>query len=415
MAQAAGAGGSASASTRNMRSSSTPIIFDVPPAFKVESLVGQGAYGAVCKAAFCGDLIALKKIPHYTKSEDAARRVLREIEILQNLQFCEQVVGCRLFFRPTSGEKDVYVAMDYIPSDLSSVIKNSSIPLDENVVRYITCQLLLALRALHRCKVLHRDVSTRNILIHYNSQVFLCDFGLSRFFDPDEQLSFGVVTQWYRAPEIILDAEYSYPSDVWSVGVILGELLLRRHLFPGKSNDSANQLQLIFYLVGTPPREIFNTTQSLERASVNAKNYALAFIERRPCVSSLVSLLSKSPILSPLPQPTGLSSTGSPTAAAAAAATPPLAVQLAEQLLRFDPSQRPTADEALDHPWFEPCRAFINEVKEMQSREPIPRFTSPQNMPLEELIRRIEQLVPVFSEDLLVEDESGSPATSASP
>ncbi|EPY42767.1 extracellular signal-regulated kinase 1/2 [Angomonas deanei] len=304
----------------------TPIIFEVPGAFKVESIVGQGAYGAVCKAEFRGDLVALKKIPHYSKSEDAARRVLREVEILQRLQFCEQVIGCRLFFRPVTAEKDVYVAMDYIPSDLSSVIKNTAIPLDENIIRYITCQLFLAIRALHRCQVLHRDVSTRNVLVQSNSQVFLCDFGLSRFFDPDEQLSFGVVTQWYRAPEIILDAEYSYPSDVWSVGVILGELLLRRHLFPGKSNDSANQLNLIFHLVGTPSKDIFDPGRPFERSSVNAKNYATAYIERRPCQPMLTKLLCSSPILQR--QEEGV----------------PAPVRRGEHVLQFRPSSRPSPD-----------------------------------------------------------------------
>lgn len=377
-----------------MRSNGVPIIFDVPPAFKVESIVGQGAYGAVCKANFCGEHIALKKIPNYTKSEDTARRVLREVEILQHLQFCEQVVGCRLFFRPVSNEKDVYVAMDYIPSDLSSVIKNATIPLDENIVRYITCQLFLAVRALHRCRVLHRDVTTRNILIHYNSQIFLCDFGLSRFFDPDEQLSFGVVTQWYRAPEIILDADYSYPSDVWSVGVILGELLIRRHLFPGKSNDSANQLTLIFNLVGTPTREVFDRGQSFERASVNAKNYALAYVERRPCPSVLARLLCSSPVL---PRET-------------TDGTLPLAVQLAEQLLQFDPAKRPTADEALRHPWFEPYREFINEMVKVQDEEPLPTFTQAQDLKFDDLVKKLEEVVPIFSEDLLVDDDAGAAA-----
>ncbi|CCD17922.1 protein kinase, putative [Trypanosoma vivax Y486] len=148
--------------------SSGPLIFDVPPVFKVESIIGQGSYGVVCKAHYRDDLVAIKKIPNYGKSEETARRVLREIEVLQNLQFCEQVVECRLLFRPTSCEKDVYVVMNYVPSDLSAVIKNKSVPLKENVVRYVTCQLLLALRAMHHCNVLHRDLSTRNILVNYS-------------------------------------------------------------------------------------------------------------------------------------------------------------------------------------------------------------------------------------------------------
>ncbi|KAH9598736.1 hypothetical protein LSM04_000644 [Trypanosoma melophagium] len=367
---------------------STPLIFDVPPLFRVESIIGQGSYGAVCKAVYDTDKIAIKKIPNYAKSEETARRVLREIEILQNLQFCEQVVGCRLLFRPTSCEKDVYMVMDYVPSDLSTVVKNKSIPLQENVIRYITCQMLLALRAMHRCKVLHRDLSTRNILINHSSQVFVCDFGLSRFFDPDEQLSFGVVTQWYRAPEIILDAEYDAANDIWSVGVIVSELLLRRYLFPGKCNDSADQLNLIFHLVGTPPSSVFDQGQPFARASVNAKNYALSVIERRPCQSILREVLSHSPLLQ------GKDGEKS------------LVIDLVEKLLSFNPRDRPTADEALLHPWFQPCRDFIDEMIAAQDdHQPTPQFSSSSSLSMEEVVQKIEELVPLFSEELLISEE----------
>lgn len=369
-----------------------PIAFDVPPAFAVESIVGQGAYGAVCKAQYAGEWIALKKIPNYSINREAAMRVLREIEILQNLQFCEQVVACRLFFRPLTEEKDVYVAMDYVPSDLSSVIKNKSTSFDENVIRYIACQLLLAVRALHRCNVLHRDISTRNILIDGSAQVFLCDFGLSRFYDPDEQLSIGVVTQWYRAPEIVLDADYGPPSDVWSVGVILGEMLLRYHLFPGKPQHSADQLERILKLVGTPSPSLFDAKGSLGSASEQAKKYILQRIESNPRPNVLGKELCSSALLQQSAPPEGYSE-----------GNWPLPVQLALQLLNFDPTGRPTADEALRHPWFEPFRDFVNDMIATQDSEPVPTFTAVQKMSPEEVISRIEELVPIFSDDLIAE------------
>nr|CCC93507.1 putative protein kinase [Trypanosoma congolense IL3000] len=369
--------------------SKAPLIFDVPPVFKVESIIGQGSYGMVCKALYGNDQIAIKKIPNYTKSDETARRVLREIEILQNLQFCVQVVECRLLFRPTSREKDVYVVMNYLPSDLSSVIKNKSITLNEKIICYITCQLLLALRAMHRCNVLHRDLSTRNILVNYNSQVFVCDFGLSRFFDPDEQLSFGVVTQWYRAPEIILDAEYDAANDIWSVGVIVCELLLRRHLFPGKWNDSADQLNHIFHLVGTPPASVFEQGQPFARASANAMKYALSVVEKRPCEPMLRVLLGCSSLFQ------------------AKEVEAHAVIDLAEKLLSFNPRDRPTADEALRHPWFDPCRSFINEVIETQEehwREAAP-LSPCTALSAEDAVKRIEELVPVFSHELLIGDD----------
>lgn len=371
-----------------------PIAFDVPPPFVVESIVGQGAYGAVCKAQFAGEWIALKKIPRYAMNREAAMRVLREVEILQKLQFCEQVVGCRLFFRPLSQEKDIYVAMDYVPSDISSVIKSKSTVLDEKVIRYLTCQLLLAIRALHRCNVLHRDVSTRNILVDGRAQVFLCDFGLSRFYDPDEELSIGVVTQWYRAPEIVINADYGPPSDVWSVGVILGELLLRKHLFPGTPQHSADQLDHILSFVETPKKSLFLPGGSLDSASVEAKKYIFQRIEMDSHPNYLDQLLCKSEALQP--QIKAEAEAGLPFSL-------PPAVELALSILQFDPSCRPTASEALQHPWFDECRDFINEMIAEQDKEPIPKFTPAQKLSLEELVSRIEATVPVFCEALLVD------------
>ena len=69
----------------------------------------------------------------------------------------------------------------------------------------------------------------------------ICDFGLARYCPPDHQgqdgmhMSDYVATRWYRAPEVILSREsYTRAIDMWSVGCILGELLGRKPLFPGR-------------------------------------------------------------------------------------------------------------------------------------------------------------------------------------
>lgn len=73
-----------------------------------------------------------------------------------------------------------------------------------------------------------------------NCDLKLCDFGLSRgVSSPDEEetaeLTEYVVTRWYRSPEIMLAAEYGYPIDIWSVGCIFAEMLLRHPLFRGET------------------------------------------------------------------------------------------------------------------------------------------------------------------------------------
>ncbi len=66
----------------------------------------------------------------------------------------------------------------------------------------------------------------------------LTDFGLARKFpNPGKELSKGVVTRWYRAPEVLFGARfYSEKIDIWSVGCIFAELFLKKPLFPGESD-----------------------------------------------------------------------------------------------------------------------------------------------------------------------------------
>jgi len=68
--------------------------------------------------------------------------------------------------------------------------------------------------------------------------VQICDFGLARVAEPDQtlQMTHEVVTQYYRAPEILMGARhYSSAVDIWSVGCIMSELLSRRILFQAQT------------------------------------------------------------------------------------------------------------------------------------------------------------------------------------
>ncbi|MBN3322716.1 NLK2 kinase, partial [Atractosteus spatula] len=82
----------------------------------------------------------------------------------------------------------------------------------------------------------------------------ICDFGLARMEELDESrhMTQEVVTQYYRAPEILMGSRhYSSSIDIWSVGCIFAELLGRRILFQAQS--PIQQLDLITDLLGTPP------------------------------------------------------------------------------------------------------------------------------------------------------------------
>jgi nemo like kinase len=79
---------------------------------------------------------------------------------------------------------------------------------------------------------------TASLLTATFSRLQICDFGLARVEEPDRSrhMTQEVVTQYYRAPEILMGARhYSASVDVWSVGCIFGELLGRRILFQAQS------------------------------------------------------------------------------------------------------------------------------------------------------------------------------------
>ena len=75
---------------------------------------------------------------------------------------------------------------------------------------------------MHSANVIHRDIKPSNLLLNKNCDLKICDLGLARGYDlTSENLTEYVVTRWYRAPEVILNASaYTKAVDVWSIGCI---------------------------------------------------------------------------------------------------------------------------------------------------------------------------------------------------
>lgn len=111
-------------------------------------------------------------------------------------------------------------------------------------LQYFLYQLLRGLKYVHSASVLHRDLKPSNLLLNANCDLKIGDFGLARTTSETDFMTEYVVTRWYRAPELLLNCtEYTAAIDIWSVGCILGEIMTREPLFPGK--DYVHQLRLI--------------------------------------------------------------------------------------------------------------------------------------------------------------------------
>merc|ERR1719502_972409 len=112
-------------------------------------------------------------------------------------------------------------------------------------------QLLEGVSYLHVNKVIHRDLKPSNLLIGHAGLLKICDFGLARSWTPGRHYTNPVITLNYRPPELLLgNSKYDLSVDIWSVGCIFGELLVRKMVLPGRTD--AQQLQLTWELCGSP-------------------------------------------------------------------------------------------------------------------------------------------------------------------
>jgi len=116
-------------------------------------------------------------------------------------------------------------------------------------------QLLKGCYYMHSSNIIHRDLKPSNLLLNKNCMLKICDFGLARGYEESTStLTEYVVTRWYRAPEVILNAShYTNALDVWSIGCIFAELLGRAPLFPG--DDYLDQIKRTIGILGTPSAE----------------------------------------------------------------------------------------------------------------------------------------------------------------
>ena len=152
----------------------------------------------------------------------------------------------------------VILIMEKANNNLSSIMSNIN-----NTTRpYIIYQILNALSFIHRYDTAHRDIKPSNILLFDDMNIKICDFGLSKVgtlsnitHTPD------VITRGYKAPEVILNpGKYDVLVDVWSVGIILFDMIYKTQY----QNYYISDILQIFNLIGTPDEKKWEGVSKME-------------------------------------------------------------------------------------------------------------------------------------------------------
>ncbi|CAG0921831.1 unnamed protein product [Notodromas monacha] len=222
------------------------------------AFLGEGQFATVYKAKHpvTGKVVAVKKIKigSRAEAEDGINRTaLREIKLLYELNH-ENIIGLLDIFGQGS---NISLVIDFMDTDLEVLIKDTGMVFTPGNVKDFMIQTLTGLQYLHERWILHRDLKPNNLLLNEDGLLKISDFGLAKEYgDSSRPMTPMVITRWYRPPELLFGARcYSTGVDMWSVGCILAELLLRAPFFPGESD--LRQLEKIFSVMGTPTEEIW--------------------------------------------------------------------------------------------------------------------------------------------------------------
>lgn len=218
-------------------------------------------------------------------------------------------------------------------------------------IKTIMCQLLLGMEFFHSKKVLHRDIKPPNVLVSMERNIpyaKYCDFGLSCVPNNYRPSTPGAVTSWYRAPEICCEySDYSFPSDVWSLGCVFYELVTKKSLIQTRKDEDG---AIFNDIIAAHPNK-FSLQDLQDFIEVGKCNFKADLPPEKP-----KSFLSR--IESKINQRDFNRKGG----------TIIEFVDLLNKMLTLEPSKRLTATQCLDHPFF---RSFSRYSSEMRSKYPL--------------------------------------------
>ncbi|KHJ41078.1 kinase domain protein [Trichuris suis] len=205
------------------------IQFGVDPheVWDVVSDLGDGAFGKVQKVIHKenGTCAAAKAIE--LQSEEDIDEYLVEIEILTQCHHRNVVRLYEVFFTGHS----LWLMLEFCGGGaVDSIMVELEKPLNEPQIRFICHELCEALRFLHKCHVIHRDLKAGNILLTFEGEVKLGDFGVSaKSSDSLQRRTTFIGTPYWMAPEVMVcetfkEQPYGSKCDIWSLGITLIEL-----------------------------------------------------------------------------------------------------------------------------------------------------------------------------------------------
>ncbi len=210
-----------------------PLFGTTVGPYRIETVIGRGGMGVVYKALHTGldEARALKFLPSYaTASREARRRFMAEARATGDV--LHPNVG-EIYEVGESDGGRLYLAMPFYEGvSLKDRLRTGALPVDEALDWFR--QACAGLVAVHAAGIIHRDVTPGNLLRTPEGTVKLLDFGLAKLADATlgtGNRSLGTVA--YMSPEQLRGGDVDHRTDVWSLGIVLYEMLWDERPFDG--------------------------------------------------------------------------------------------------------------------------------------------------------------------------------------
>ena len=213
-------------------SSEAPYLPEYIGKYKILQIIGMGGMGVIYKALQepLNRVVALKVLsPQLSGNEEMSQRFEIEAKAISLLQH-QNIVSIYEYGKDKGYH---FFAMQFIDGENLSVRIQQKKVMPITEIIDISKQICRGLRYAHNQNVIHRDIKSQNVLIDKENVARLSDFGIAKIFSSGHLTLTGVTvgTPEYMSPEQAEGAEVDFKTDIYSLGIVIYEMLTKRPPF----------------------------------------------------------------------------------------------------------------------------------------------------------------------------------------